>query len=232
MKFINLYSEYMLNETLKSIDINLSMDLIHYELSLMKYDFSLNNKNNKIIINLFNVDKNHIFASMLEALLVLMIDRLGWFSSTMEIINLSDNKNLLPFDKDYLLKNNKYIKQIEFTFEPKYDVETKLPKYLYHLTFGSYIDKIMKIGLVPKSKNKLSKHLDRIYVCSNKEDCIKLMPRMKALFNNKYIDDKWFIIEIDTSDLNILLYKDPNYESGYYVIDNIKPSSIKIIEKE
>ena len=46
------------------------------------------------------------------------------------------------------------------------------------------------------------------------------------------INDKWIIYEIDTKGLDIKLYKDPNYSNGYYVVDNIYHSNIKIYEKE
>jgi len=46
------------------------------------------------------------------------------------------------------------------------------------------------------------------------------------------IDTKWIIYEIDTNNLSINLYKDPNYDNGYYIIDNIPKEKIKIIEEE
>ena len=52
--------------------------------------------------------------------------------------------------------------------------------------------------------------------------------------NNKKdnLNDKWIIYEINTSGLDIKLYKDPNYINGYYIIDNIPSDLIKIIDKE
>jgi hypothetical protein len=71
------------------------------------------------------------------------------------------------------------------------------------------------------------------------KDCYNLIPRMKFHYANRKLNnkkdklnDKWIIWEIDTSDLNIKLYKDPNYEGGYYIVDNISPERIKIFEKE
>lgn len=34
------------------------------------------------------------------------------------------------------------------------------------------------------------------------------------------------------SELNIKLFKDPNYIDGYYIIDNIPNNFLKVIDKE
>jgi hypothetical protein len=46
------------------------------------------------------------------------------------------------------------------------------------------------------------------------------------------INDKWVIYEIDTSDLDMKLYCDPNYIGGYYTLSNIPTKNIKIVERE
>ena len=101
------------------------------------------------------------------------------------------------------------------------------------------MNKVFKIGLVPKSKSKLSIHLDRIYLCSDPNDCFKLISQMKFYYrelrmNNKrnIINDKWVIYEIDNKESNIDLYEDPNYKLGFYCIDNIPPKIITIYSKE
>jgi hypothetical protein len=70
-------------------------------------------------------------------------------------------------------------------------------------------------------------------------DYYNLTNRMKFYYNNRKINnvedkinDKWIIYEIDTSGLDIKLFKDPNYIDGYYIIDNIPSDLIKIIDKE
>jgi hypothetical protein len=52
------------------------------------------------------------------------------------------------------------------------------------------------------------------------------------LFNDKLNNKKedYTILTIDTSDLNIKLYLDPNFKNGYYTEENIKPESIKIFK--
>lgn len=48
MDFITTYSEFMLNEKLKTHDINLTYDNVNRELSLLRFNFSINTKSNKI----------------------------------------------------------------------------------------------------------------------------------------------------------------------------------------
>jgi len=57
---------------------------------------------------------------------------------------------------------------------------------------------------------------------------------MKIYYDNRRdnINDKWIIYEIYTDDLNIKIFKDPNYINGYYIIDNIPNNIIKVIDKE
>ena len=95
------------------------------------------------------------------------------------------------------------------------------------------MDSILKKGIVPKSKNKISKHLDRIYVCKTEEDCRSLINKMNSIYSNKSrkstIDTTPVILKFEIKDMN--LYKDPNFDGkGYYVIDSIPPNLIEIIE--
>jgi hypothetical protein len=62
---------------------------------------------------------------------------------------------------------------------------------------------------------------------------------MKMIYNQQKwsnpkskINDEWVIYEIDTNDLDIKLYLDPNYLGGYYILSNIPTENIKIIDFE
>jgi hypothetical protein len=97
----------------------------------------------------------------------------------------------------------------------------------------------LKSGLIPKSKSKLTYHPDRTYVCLHKLGCKALISNMKMFYKSllwkntkNKIDYRWVIYEIDTKDLDIKLYLDPNYIGGYYTLDNIPPDKIKIVEYE
>lgn len=237
MSEIKTYSDFILNETLKTHDIDLTISNLETNLSLQRYDFEIiNNQNNTFKICLFNFNKIQNFYLCLSNLNSLVIDRHGWFPSKINMINISGMTNLISYDEDFIIKNGKYLNTIEIYYEPKFDIELNIPNFLYHLSIQEYERSILSKGLIPKSKSKLSKHLDRIYLCDRIEDCKSLISRMKLHYYNRPIEskinDKWVIYKIDTSDLDIKLYRDPNYENGYYTIDNIPMSKIKISERE
>ena len=52
MNYITTYSDFMLNETLKTHDINLTFNNVNRELSLLRINFNININLNKIEITL------------------------------------------------------------------------------------------------------------------------------------------------------------------------------------
>ena len=88
----------------------------------------------------------------------------------------------------------------------------------------------MKQGLKPKSKDIRHKYPPRIYVTDNVSSLyglIKELKRWKGI-------DKYTILEINTTNLNLKLYKDLTslYKGNYYIQDIpvILPENIKILE--
>ena len=240
-KFIETWSGFILNETLKTHDIDLTLYNVNNELSLLKFNFNIQkNPNNSLLLTLNGFNYINTVGEYLDIINRLLTDRHGWFPTKMEITNFSGMVNIFPYNEEILKsENNKYYTTVSITYEPKYDIETILPDKLHHLSIQEYKDDVLKKGLIPKSKSKLSIHLDRIYVCSDIKDCYNLINRMKFYYKNRKINnkkdninDKWIIYEIDTKGLNIKLYKDPNYINGYYIVDNIPNNLIKIIDKE
>jgi hypothetical protein len=243
MNYITTYSDFMLNETLKTHDINLTFNNVNRELSLLRINFNININLNKIEITLLGFRFLKDIKSYLDLLNNLLIDRHGWFPSEMEITNISNMKNILPYDEEALLdnKNNIYYQDVKITYEAKYDKLVDIPDKLYHLSIQHYENSVLKNGLIPKSKSKLSKHLDRIYLCSDPKDCYNLIGKMNFLYTvNKFsksknnINTKWIIYEIDTNDLDFKLYQDPNYtnSTAAYTTDNINRDNITIFNKE
>lgn len=233
-KFIRTYSDFILNETLVTHNIDLTYRNVKTELSLFGYNFSIEKTlNNVIELTLHSFDIEYI-KTIINHIDSLLIDRHGWFPSKMILYNLKGMETIRIYDEDYLIENIKKIKEFTIIYESKYDIEINSPVKLYHLSIKQYESKVLKMGLIPKSKSKLSKHLDRIYLCNDINHCYSLIPKMKAnyMFKSKRINSDWIIYEIDNSDLNITLYKDPNYEFGYYTINNIKKDKIKIIDEE
>jgi hypothetical protein len=222
------YSDFILNETLKTHNIDFVIDKVSNELSLLKFNYSIQKKENNtidILLKKFNTISD--VDSSLNTINKLFTNRHGWFPSKM-IINYTDGLiDIFTYDENILKGvDNKRFDSVKITYEANYDIEEEVPAKLYHLSTSEYKDKILKNGLVPKSKSKLTKHPDRIYVCLKIEKCYDLIRNMNSINENK----DWILYEISTKGINDLkLYTDPNYEGGYYLVDNIPPSNIKII---
>jgi len=236
---IKVFSEFILNETLKTHDIDFTLSDIDKELSLMRiFDFKLQKINNTFEITLNNFNFIYNVEEYLDYLDSLVIDRHGWFPTTMKIKYLSLESKMFPYDEDFLINNVQYIKDAVILYEAKFDLKSEtVPEFVYHLSFQEYHNNIMKNGLIPKSKSKLSKHLDRIYLCYDPQDCLNLISRMKLLYKIKMtprnkMNLKWIIYKIDTKGLNFNMYKDPNYSNGFYVIDNIPNKNITVFSEE
>jgi len=238
-EFITKWSQFILNETLKTNDINFVVKNVEDEIRLSGIKCNVFKNDNKIELEIFNFNELKVIDSMLLYLDSLFIDRNGWFPSKMKLFDLDNIDNTLKYDEDYLIDKYHLLNKIIITYEAKYDVVTNTPKTLYHLSIKEHKDKIIKNGLIPKTKNKRTIHLDRIYLCSVPEDCYNLIFNMKYdydkrknLNNKDKINTDWIIYEIDAKNID-KLYKDPNYiDKGYYVVDNINPKDISIYDEE
>ena len=123
--------------------------------------------------------------------------------------------NLNPNDDDY--HNDIYTLEFEQKTGTPIDYD-KLPDILYHVSDKKYLDKILKMGLIPKSKNKKAYHPDRIYLTTDKQECT-------WLYNDPDFDVKNPILfKIDRNKLEekeIYLYEDPYLPSGVFAVKNI-----------
>jgi len=237
--FITTYSSFVKNETLKSYDIVITKEKIDTELSLMNYNFDLNKNDGVLELKLnsfFSVDLLKIKFDHINSL---FIDRFGWFPSMMVLENRHGKKNKLSYNQEYLFSNQKYLETITIIFEPKSDKIENHKNIMYHLSIQEYVENVIKNGLVPKSKSKLSKHLDRIYLCDDISNCYKLIPKMKVDYMMKKsknlkneINDKYIIYEVNLKDLDIDVHNDPNYIHGFFVVDNINPKRLIIKDTE
>jgi hypothetical protein len=150
----------------------------------------------------------------------------GWFPSFFQYTT-NDNKS------EYLKSKNDFEKikygNINFMligqFEAKYDIELdERPIHLFHVTDGKNLEKIKKIGLVPRAKEKKSSHPERIYFTTDPTDAQTLAKAFKKMNNSEIV----IICIIETSKVESLkLMKDPNYmRSGVYTLNNIPPTAI------
>ena len=236
-EFIKKWSDFILNETLKTNDIDIVIKQVESDIRLSGIECNVSKDDTKIELELLNFNDLIELQVMFDYLNSLFIDRNGWFPSKMKLFNNKSN-NTLKYDENYLFNNQKTLNKITITYEPKFDKIVDIPNKLYHLSIQEYTDKILKNGLIPKSKNKKTIHLDRIYLCSNPEDCYHLIPNMKYDYVKRKninklnkINTDWIIYEIDTKNIE-KLYKDPNYiDKGYYIVDNINPKDIIIYDE-
>ena len=237
---ITTFSDFVLNETLVTHDIDLTIKNVESELSLQNVNIHIiKNDNNSFDLHLKGVQNSHNIKLQLDYLSSLITDRHGWFPSKMKLISLTGLHNSLMYDSEIIITKCEFLKKVVITYEAKYDLEINIPDVLYHLSINQFKNSVISNGLVPKSKSKLSKHMDRIYVCGAIDACYNLINNMKMNYSgikfknsNNIIDDSWILYKIDTKGLDLKLYKDPNYNEGYYIIDNIPPSNIKIIDTE
>ena len=154
---------------------------------------------------------------------------LGWYISYGNKINTNyeDNIQIIKYDDDKFF-DHKYeqinIKQI---FDTTRDIDLK-PSLLYHVTPVKNVEKILKIGLVPKHKDKLSHHPDRVYITDELEFAWGLKKQFERL--NRIECE---ILKISTKGLDIKLYSDVDSRpNGFYTLDNIPPKYISILPKE
>jgi hypothetical protein len=145
---------------------------------------------------------------------------------------------------DWIHNYNNDIRPIALYLEAKYDtIIDPLPNILYHATFEIYANRILKKGLSPKTKNKVSSHPDRIYLTDNLEITnnfgkyllymkIKEIENMTDLTIDKNIIIEKFknynILKFNTENVHMKLFKDVNMKDyGFYTYDFIPPKYIK-----
>lgn len=233
LKF-NEYINHINEGLLKTYNIDFVIDKSLQLLSHLNVNFDIiKNPNNTIKLIIFNFNKVYI-DKLFDMLNSNFVNMFGWYPSYMYITNNANMKNQMNYDENYLKKVHLYLTKVSIIYESKFDEEINLPNKLYHISIQEYKNKILKNGITPKTKSKLSSHGNRIYVCKNIQDCLELIPRMNFyFFDKKNINTKWLIYEIDTENLDLKLYKDPNYiNKGYYLLGNIPPKNIKIIKEE
>jgi hypothetical protein len=163
-----------------------------------------------------------------------LLNNLGWFISWFK--TESDSGNISgKFNEKTVINsfNDDDVFFIELRIEAKFDEEVveNIPSILYHIAPTQNSDKILKIGLVPKSRSKASYHPDRVYLGKSIEGVEKLAPQMYQTTGNK----NYTILKIDTEMIPggyLKLYTDPNYpKEAFYTLNNIPPQAIEKIKE-
>lgn len=247
----NSYVNYINEGLITTYNIDKTISDITDLLNSYNINFLINKKNNTFNVKLLNINKEPNIIDIIEIFLSSVFNLYGWFPSKMVMENLYGMLNTKKFDKNRLFLAIHNLLSFELTFESKFDfIVLNIPDKLYHLTIQQYENDILKNGLVPKSKSKLTLHDydNRIYLCDNLLKCKHLIKNMNLYYSDEKFDilynlknskkyynknTKWAIFEIDSKNAGIdKLYLDPNFSGGFYYLNNISPKSIKIIEKE
>ena len=134
-------------------------------------------------------------------------------------------------DKVFLMFEPRFSKDIIDEIKSKY-------KRLYHATPTVYVEKILKKGLIPRSKNTLFFYPNRVYFMRGDNLNNTQINTFKNIQGERgrskhYDNNEYTILSIDTSKLqdNIKFYVDPNVENGIMTYDNIPPSAITVCDR-
>lgn len=105
-----------------------------------------------------------------------------------------------------------------------------LPSILYHVCNLRNIEKILKIGLVPKSNSNFELYPSRIYLATNVDSLKKIIKN--PAFKKKSTSDEYCILSINIDKLNdVDFYLDTASSNSIYIVQNIPPSAIINVNK-
>lgn len=166
--------------------------------------------------------------------LLQLINACGWFVCSIHPVS---RFQWMKYDEQHALKLLEIHGLRAISIEAKYDSDTSTDMlsrgYLYHVSPTKYEDRILKIGLIPKSKNKIATHPERIYLTKTEEDAEFLADKFTELDNTKTYN----IYQIDLHALlkhnkNVKFYKDSAFtDKGIYTTVNIPPNCIHLVKK-
>lgn len=192
--------------------------ILHSEIWTIKHNFVKNIKkqNDLIVVELNEISEDDF------KYLITHYNFFGWFIGIISINNHTqkfNEKNLKLYSDESLNKNIKLYLQAKY--DQQFDESTI--DFLYHITSESKLEKIKKLGLVPKTSNPTSNYPDRIYFALTYSDALTLAFEFKKMY---FKETSLFILKIKP-DKNIKFFKDPHFlKSGVYTYQNIKPQSI------
>jgi hypothetical protein len=152
-----------------------------------------------------------------------LINNLGWYITS--YLGMPDKIKWIPFiDVSHLKNENPFAIELE----AKFDNELNVGDYpiTYHITQSKNNEKISRIGLVPKSKSKISYHPDRIYMSGKINNIIALADIFDEI--GPYTIYKIDLKSAKKNDSAIRIFNDPNMNGAFYTLSNIPPQLIKI----
>lgn len=169
-----------------------------------------------------------------------IFDNYGWFTSMCGTNRHSFEKyDDLEMKEYFLTIDRKNGHETAIRYEAKFNNKiAKIPYFLYHLTPDIYYEDIIKKGLLPKSKNKISIHPNRIYLL-NRCDSDDMEQIIFMLYNTLPEEVKkkikyYYILEVEVTNLKNDFYNDPNFHVGNGAVwtnNNIPTSCITVFDK-
>ena len=193
--------------------------------SLIKSGINIDNTISELErqISEFNYGDVSIFTDFnnkeLSLELISLINSMGYFIS---VVNLKAGEKLK--DKNDIEKTLTNSDRISIMIEPNYDDKIDFNgEYLYHTTDSKNLDKILKYGLIPKSKNTRSFYPERIYLSPNEDWMSSIRQELVGDKGGEYIN-----LRIKNFK-GLSLYKDVRFKGGFFTYDNIPPKYIEAI---
>ena len=131
-----------------------------------------------------------------------------------------------------------------YVFEPKFgnDISKHVRRnyqYLFHVAPKKYLNRILKSGLIPKSKNSLFLYPDRVHLMlgdsltdQQKEELDNVNRIRKVDYSNPKDSGENVLLTIATSRIpsHVRLYSDQTASGAIFTHDNLPPDSIVKIE--
>lgn len=232
MKHLKLYEQFVEEGLIKTVDVDKFISRINDMMQQKGYlhflDDSRVDKDGHVWL-MINMEEEGDKQIELTKDLISLINILGYYVShaTLKGEEIADQERVPKNNDNFLMvmknaKADKRVQAVQVLFEPKFEQKSRGAATLYHITEERHLEKIMKIGLVPKSKSKVTYHPERIYLCNK--------AAMAAIYGKyrQYVKTP-VILQVSTKGLT--LYPDINAGAGaYWTSENISPDRIKVLE--
>ncbi len=187
-------------------------------------EWSLNPDGNSILASGYFDDYSQLMSLISE------IDQLnnlfGYFTAAY-LLHKPNGYVIYDNKKDLFKLKREEGLNLTIQIEPKFDKPEKIKEKYFHITLKKNVNSILQKGLIPKGKSKKAYHPDRIYLFVDERSAVN---KAKLLYWETKGKDT-VLLEITTTGLNLIMYKDPQMSNGVYTLDNIPPSNIKLIKE-
>jgi hypothetical protein len=212
------YNEYINEGLIHTYPIAIYKNSLIDELDMIGIEYKLNINDAIFNIELKKIDILDIYK------INSVCNNLGYFITKYKIFK-NGKSNIIKYKSTIFCDDVKDNDGVILYYEAKFDDIIKVNDLVYHATELKHFEKILNIGLCPRSSSRLEYHYERIYLFENLESTINIIPRLRSFgdMNSDYI-----IMKIDLK--NIKCYKDSK-SSGFYIYDNINPDDITFLNK-